>query len=198
MNIIISGAVGVGKSTLINELVKKFKSKINIVKEFAVTDKGHIELIDRLNGKMSVLDFQKHVIDYYVNNISTTELNIIERSADDCYFCFGKIAYENGEMTLAELNELNKYTKKFTITKCKILTFDTEYLTPEEISDQIIDFVGRGFKCDVLVCLTASSDACYSRILSRGFETYDYKTVNRFCMAYNEYFKDVKKLNIDV
>lgn len=201
-SIIVSGPVGVGKSTLINKLTESFNLvNINVVKEFAVTDKGHKELMNRLNGDMSVLEFQKHIIDYYVDNIDKTKLNIIERSADDCYFCFGKIAYENGEMTLSELNELKEYTKKFTITNYVCIMFDTEYQSPEEISDKIINYINTSASSTtpitLLVCLTASSKICYSRILSRGFETYNYKTVRRFCSAYNEYFEDLKKIDID-
>lgn len=204
--IIISGAVGVGKSTLINLLKSKYNFS-KVIGEFSVTEKGHKELLDRLNGKMSVLEFQKHIIDYYIdsqNENNNTGLTLIERNGDDCYFCFGKIAYENNEITKDELKELKNYSKKFSTKYNKnnvhFIKFDTSLLDINIISDVIINLIiSDKIKCEtLLVGLIASADICHKRIIDRGYEQYDYKTVKRFCNICNEYFKETYDININI
>lgn len=118
--LVITGGVGVGKTTTINILCSMLKSNnIKYVKipEFIDGDvNGQQMLNDFLTGVIDVFTFQYYVLLYYDRYLSnlviddTDTLLIFERLPDDSVTCFSNRANKEGKITNEQLFNLYKYS----------------------------------------------------------------------------------------
>ncbi|ELP90394.1 deoxyguanosine kinase, putative [Entamoeba invadens IP1] len=103
--LIITGGVGVGKSTLIHRLETLYQNKIGIVKEFIdfSPTKGKAYLEDFLRGKMNCFEFQCFVLDCYNQQLkvlcSTKSIVVLERGPFDSVGVFTKQSLVDGGIT---------------------------------------------------------------------------------------------------
>ena len=84
--IVLNGPVGVGKTTILNEL-KAHLPNCYIVSEYIdVLDNAETKLKDYLEGSITAVDFQDYILDYYesiANQLKDSNYNyiLVERSS---------------------------------------------------------------------------------------------------------------------
>ncbi|BFU18626.1 hypothetical protein EHI8A_098040 [Entamoeba histolytica HM-1:IMSS-B] len=110
--IVITGGVGVGKSTLIHNLKRSLPKKERIfIKEYIdfKPSTGKKMLEETLKGKGSMYELQLFIIDCFKEQLERAKQMkyvIMERSPIDSIFIFSNEAYFQGRMTTEEYNDL--------------------------------------------------------------------------------------------
>lgn len=211
--IIITGSVGVGKTTIISYLKQLFNNR-NIpfitIPEYIDGDgeRGKRMLDDYLNNRICAFDFQYYILNFYdryLNNLIIGEntIMIFERLPEDSVTCFANYANKRGLMSDDQLYKLFKYSQEITqiynlpsyfqIHNNKdifisIIKSDDSF----DIANQIINkCLSYDYKL-YLICLYNTSNECLERIHKRGIESeinsYDIHTIERFNKHYTNLF----------
>ncbi|GAB1219139.1 hypothetical protein ENUP19_0014G0031 [Entamoeba nuttalli] len=116
--IMITGGVGVGKSTLIHGLKKSLPKKERIFIKECIDFKPNIGkkmLEETLKGKGSIYQFQLFIIDCYREQLEKAKdmkYVIMERSPADSINIFATESYLQGKITEEEFNDLKIKTEE--------------------------------------------------------------------------------------
>lgn len=112
-DIVITGTVGSGKSTVCDILLHMMRSiesvRVNTFPEFVSFDSEFSErMLDwKIRGSISQLTFQSYILDAWEQMLKCTDtsnaFNIYERCADDSVACFCNIANKDHSLTNSEL-----------------------------------------------------------------------------------------------
>lgn len=127
--IFVSGSIGVGKSTFINEIIKRFKDQnVTIIKEYIDYDPyGNQKLNDFLERDISPMEFQKYIIKCYLDQIINnkhSDIFIFERHPMESLI-FAKSSFESNY--------------EFELLKNYITNFCNRLGIPYQNENQIID-----------------------------------------------------------
>lgn len=118
--IVITGGVGVGKTTTINHLkniLTENKIKFVSIPEYLDASPIGADMLNNyLQGKISAFEFQEYIINYFDKYLSSIELTgdeiiLFERVPDDTVTCFANIWNKQGKLSDLELFTLYQQTK---------------------------------------------------------------------------------------
>lgn len=220
LKVVITGGVGVGKTTLINRIYETNKY-YNIIRipEYIVGHKlGMRYLSDYLNKKISAYSFQHFILQYFDEFIpkifnekyeaSKKNVLLFERVPDDTITCFVNNQYKNNLLTHDEFYKLFSYSIE--INKKYNLPTYFDYLNNFILlkSDDVAyntDIVLNRFNdlSNLLVGLYNTPKICYNRMLQRGREAekdnYTIQDIESFNNSYNklyEMFMNGKRLKL--
>ena len=141
--IVLNGAPGVGKTTLINELKTLLPNSYIIHEYIDVLDDAQSNLNDYLEGFMTAFDFQDYILDYYesVANClfdSSYEYVLVERSPLEAIQVFAKLALNSNKLTQAQYNTLLQRAQSLTFYPNLLLedgiTILTDYMTLDDLT----------------------------------------------------------------
>lgn len=205
-NIIITGSVGVGKSTvsqLLYEILKNIFDNIQIYPEY-IKQKfnnirlGNLMLDARVNNVISAETFQHFVLDIWDNQLKQKQfkngnsINILERLPEDAVSCFTKEAYDNGEISELAWNNINQklinINEKYNVPKnsdCEFKLVDNNdelSKTIQNILNTIINDIKKGIKNRVFG-LIVNKDEYRKRIIRRGRQS----EINNDTSIYDHY-----------
>lgn len=219
-NLVITGTVGVGKSTICEVLyntlspilnVKSYPEFINV--KYNNVNVGTQIFEMKVNNVISAFTFQSYILDiwdyllkqncYNQSNINCN-FNIFERLPEDSVRCFAKLSLENKDMTKYEYDNLI-HKHKHLISKYRLPGYnafkavnvenDRLYATCHKIIKRIIDDYDSKIKNRVIY-LTVTDEKIYKqRILNRsrtGEDSYNRRILNQFKSFYSIQFKGVK------
>lgn len=218
--LIITGGVGVGKTTAISNICDILNNngvKYKIVPEFIDGDEdGNTMLNKFINSEISAYEFQLYILQYfdkYLSNlvIDKNEILIFERLPDDSVSCFVNIDVKKGLITHDEFKQLfdicvnldKKYNLPSYFTDfanndllfCKSIDKIT---TANDIYNQLIKSIENNK--NLLVGLYNSNEECLNRIRIRNrqaeVDTYNNDTVNIFNKHYERIYERLKQKQI--
>lgn len=205
--VVITGGVGVGKTTVINKLAKLLKEAgipFEIIPEFLdASELGLKMLNDYLAHKISAVEFQSFIINHFKSFLSTmklkgNELLIFERVPDDTVTCFSNLWNKQRLLSDDDLFKLYKESVELDIkfnlpsyfqsvnNKDNIhLLLNTNDTT--KVAEQIFKEFSTISK-SVIIGLYNSPSECLNRIYSRNrtseVESYTIETVKEFNRHY--------------
>ena len=143
-HLFVSGSIGVGKSTVVEQLKIKLNGCKNVyfVKEYIDFDpEGKQKLEDSLNDKLSLFEFQKYILDCFdkqLKNIVNENSSIIiwERHPIEAIDIFAKT------LTLSQKRFLKDFIyKELHVPKLNSIryvnSYDTYYFPPNIIADEL-------------------------------------------------------------
>lgn len=216
--LIITGGVGVGKSTTIDKVCTKLKESgvsFKIVPEYIDGDEFGPSMLDKFIDKtITSFEFQDYILNYFDDYLSkldadNNEVLIFERLPDDSVSCFANIALKNGVLTMEEFRILfNKcvYLDKkynlpsyFTNFSNNNILIRKTYRTDDNI-EEIINTLHESIrdKKNILVGLYNDDEECLNRIHKRNRESevkaYTIDVIKRFNIYYGKIYE---KLQID-
>lgn len=209
-NIIITGSVGVGKSTvaqLIYEILKELYNNVKIYPEyinqtFNNIPIGSLMLDAKVNNLISADTFQNFVLDIWEHQLKNNEfkknntINILERLPEDAVTCFTKESYDNGNMSTLAWNNINHrlqlITEKYNVPSSMNCEFKlinnngklTE--TIQNIINVICDDIKNGVR-NRLFGLIIDDEKYINRIIERG-RLSELNTDLTIFKHYNEYY----------
>lgn len=207
--IIITGGVAVGKSTVIDQLLNKFRS-LSIpylyIPEYIDGDpKGEKILEEHLNGLITAFDFQLYTVNYYNKYLSSLNVHedmilIFERTPEDSILCFAKKNLDNGKLTSDEYNMLRTHTQ-YIMNTYNIPSYGSQTNIPFVVLQQhdvyktvcLIQNMIEQTKTDIIFGLQVSPQICYRRMKDRNrpgeAESYDENIINAFNKYYDEIYQ---------
>ena len=209
-NLIITGSVGVGKSTisqLIYEIMQKKYDNVKIYPEYIKQQYnginiGELMLNTKCDDIISVETFQHYVLDDWNYKLKTNEfnkkdsINIMERLPEDAINCFTKEAYNNKELTTLAWNNINhKYNVmkdlyNFPSSKqCEFMLI-TNNGSLVNTTQKIIDVISDDLTKKVtnrLFGLIIDNDSYIKRIYKRGRQS-EIKSNLKIFEHYNNYY----------
>ena len=214
-SISITGPIGVGKSTLINNIIVKLQNlypdkKIAIIKEYIDYDQllGQTLLNRFIDGKISNASFQNYILDTYeeqMKNNTDADILIFERTLDDSVICFANIVHSEGKISDLDLLTLQykvqNLDKKFNIPN---YYFNTEFLellssnqedTTNITINKIMDDIEKGVKCRIIglnIDLTTSKYRIQMRNRDNE-DKYEDSYLMKIIKYYNSVYEVLKK-----
>lgn len=212
-NIIITGSVGVGKSTvsqILYEILKDVFDNIQIYPEYIKHEfnnvpLGNLMLDARINNVISAETFQHFVLDIWDNQLKQKQfkkgnsINILERLPEDAVSCFTKEAYDDGEISELAWNNINQklinINEKYNVPKnsdCEFKLVDNNNelsTTIQTIINTIIDDVKNGIKNRVFG-LIINKDEYRKRIVRRGRQS-EINNDTSIYDRYNDYYSNL-------
>lgn len=214
-NLILTGSVGVGKSTLSQLIFECFKQleieNIQIYPEYIQykynnDNIGNTILDLRKQGIIDTETLQHFVLDiwnYQLEKnkfVQNNSINIFERLPDDAIYCFSKEAYEQGIISQESyFNLCMKYhniVKKYnipTFKDCELIVVDNNNLiaTLNEILNIIEYDFENGIK-NRIIGLKTDEKKYIQRIKQRGRISEIQTDINTF-KHYNKFYDDMYK-----
>lgn len=218
--IVVTGPVGVGKSTFIANLELIFRIygvKYTLVPEYIEGDvEGPAMLSKYFNKEITPYEFQSYVLNYYNSyltwlseEIESDTILIFERSVDDSVLCFGNLLYNKGEINLLEYYYLYRdavaIDKKFNVPSL----FDRQpndysFIMLKTFLDMdygpLVHHMIQASQENFLFGLYNDDDVCYHRVRERnrdGEEAYSYQSIKEFDQRYIDIYNWVMRgLNI--
>lgn len=215
-NLVLTGSVGVGKSTLSQLVYECFKmnniTNVKIYPEYIQYKYNNDSIGDdilnlRKNGIIDTETFQHFILDIWDFQLKTNEfnkndsINILERLPDDAIFCFSKEAYEQNVISKESyFNLCVKYKKIIdtynvpTIKDCRIKVINNDNLN--NTLNEILNVIRYDFENGItnrIIGLKTDERKYIQRIKQRGriseIETNIeiFKHYNKF---YDEMYKD--------
>ena len=172
--IAFSGPVASGKSTIMEAVYKRLSSShtVHIIREYidALPD-ANDKLTAYLNGQLSAYAFQNYILDYFDASsklINDYDYVLCERCPLEGLKFFARLDVKNKRMTEDEYKKLIDRATSLTFypnpSDAKIMSIDTDLLTPSDITDEIISYVDE---VDI-VQLKANPTTIKERIRQRG------------------------------
>lgn len=215
--LIITGGVGVGKTTTIDKICHKLSEhniKYIVVPEYIDGDiKGNKMLDMFINHEISAYDFQYYILQYfddYLSGLNTPndEILVFERLPDDSLTCFANISFKNKLMTEEEFKKLYikcvSLDKKFNLPSyftnfsnndimfCKTLNTTDNV---DEIFNVLIN--NKETSKNLLVGLYNDNEECLHRIRQRNRESevksYTLEVINRFNTHYERIYNILRQ-----
>ena len=173
--IVLNGPVGVGKTTLLNEL-KTYLHNCYFVSEYIdVLDDAETKLKNYLEGSISALEFQDYILDYYesiANQLKDSNYDyiLVERSPVEGIVFFAKLDLMNHRLTQAQYDYLLTRAQSISFYPNSLIdnaiTISTEYMPPNQITELIISIISD---FDIrIIKLRASLITLKQRIQQRG------------------------------
>lgn len=204
-NLIITGSVGVGKSTIsqcIYEIMRTRIKNVNKFPEYISTPTGQNMFEMMVEGKISSLTFQNYILDTWKFNLSfanfgnNTAFNIFERLPHDSLFCFAKDCVSSGTLTSDEFSVLvaryNQILRLYEVPEydnCPISVVENSQsisISLDKIIRIVKDDIKKGINTRVIGLVLPENE--YSRrIKSRGRKCED-KMDLRALSSYNLYY----------
>lgn len=207
-NLIITGTIGVGKSTilqLISEIFAAHHININRYPEYINFNKLGQKLFEmKMHNEVSTFTFQNYVIDVWdtlltQNHYHTSNgINIFERIPYDAVYCFTKQEYENGSLTDDEYKMI-EYRYHDIISRHDMFDYSDPRLKHVRVINddiiqtigQILDYIISDISHDVfgrVICLDVKDDIYYTRLGIRGRTAEDEYTKN-VLTKYRDYYR---------
>lgn len=222
-NLVITGTVGVGKSTICEILYNTLSPILNVKSypEFINVKYNNINVGSQMfemkvNNVISAFTFQSYILDIwdyllkqncYNQSKVNCNFNIFERLPEDSVKCFAKLSFKNKDMTQGEYDNLvrkHKYlVKKYRLpnyNNFKVINVENDklYATCHKIIKRIIDDSHSNIRNRVIY-LTVTDEKIYKqRILNRsrtGEDSYNRRILDQFKSFYSTQFKDVELVN---
>ena len=171
--IALNGPVGVGKTTLLNELSNQLSNSYVIPEYIDVLDDAQQLLHDYLEGILPAYDFQDYILDYYesvANSLinSSYDYILVERSPVEGIVFFAKLDLDNNRLTQTQYNLLLQRAQLMSFypnpLKDESITLFTDNLT----SSQLTEFIEPWLSNISVIKLRASLFTIRSRIHERG------------------------------
>ena len=173
--IVLNGPVGVGKTTLLNEL-KTHLNNCYVVSEYIdVLDDAETKLKLYLEGSISALEFQDYILDYYesiANQLKDSNYDyiLVERSPVEGIVFFAKLDLMNHRLTQTQYDYLLTRAQSISFYPNSLIdnaiTISTEYMSPNQITELIISIISD---FDIrIIKLRASLITLKERIQQRG------------------------------
>ena len=206
--LIITGGVGVGKTTTINSVCQALTNKgvkYIVVPEYIDGDENGNNMLDKfINHDITAFEFQYYILQYFDDYLSKLkiagdEILIFERLPDDSVTCFANINVKNKLISEEEFKVLyttcvnldKKYNlpSYFTNFSNNDLLFCKTFRTGDNVNE-IISRLNYSIKNNknLLVGLYNSNDECLLRIRQRNrpseVKSYTIDVVNRFNTHY--------------
>lgn len=212
-NIIITGSVGVGKSTvaqLIYEILKELYDNVKIYPEyikqtFNNVQLGSLMLDAKVNNLITTETFQNFVLDiweYQLKNNNFKQhntINILERLPEDAVTCFTKESYDNGDISTLGWNNINHrldlMNKKYNVPSslnCEFILINNNGKLVDTIQD-IINIISDDIKNGIqnrLFGLIIDDEKYINRIIERGRES-ELNTDLSIFKYYNDYYNNL-------
>lgn len=194
--IIISGAIGAGKSTVC-QLLSNTK-RYAYIPEY-IDEAGGLEMLGKFKEKkISDYVFQKYILTYYEKKLDKHDsIVVIERSPVEGVAIF--FPAQKYPKEAAELIEKAKNLEKFAgvFEKC-VVWINVDNRTPEMITDIIQDFLEK-YDGNIMFYLRASAKTCLRRIRIRGRreeKEIDLEFMNKMVDEYDKYcsFNIIEKI----
>ena len=173
--IVLNGPVGVGKTTLLNELKQALPNCFVVYEYIDILDDAETKLKLYLEGSITAVDFQDCILDYYELvakklKDSNYDYILVERSPVEGIVFFAKLDLLNHRLTQAQYDylfqraqSLNFYPNSLTDNA---ITISTEYIPPNQLTQLIITMLSD---FDIgIIKLRASLPTLKQRIQQRG------------------------------
>ena len=217
--IIITGGVGVGKTTTISALQQIFMNhniKTIFVPEYIHGDvqNGEKMLNNFLNGLLDTFAFQYYILTYYdryLDNLAIDDENTVllfERIPDDSITCFANRSNKSGELSNEQLYTLYKYAIDIEQTynipsyfnidindtiDIIMIKSDNTYANAKHVFNKCVN---NNKKLLYLVCLYNTSEECLRRVHKRGIQSeIAHYTINEI-RQFNKHYTNLYSLFI--
>ena len=210
--LVITGPIGVGKSTVINNLYDILLNqhvKFNIIKEYIDGDLqlGPKMLFDYINGKITNITFQNYILDYYYsefNKLENKNIVIYERIPDDALLIFANLTNYNNpnDFNITDLSKLFdrcvNCNSKFDIPS--FMSSDSKFTEITNINtlntlSQIVNIINEDFKNHIskrIIGLTTDTKELQNRVNKRerdGESKYSFKYLDKINNSYKKLYK---------
>lgn len=216
-DLIITGTIGVGKSTLLQFLSEIFKyNNINfcsypefITYEYRNKNIGQDLFEMKMKNIISTFTFQNYILDIWDKLLSenkfseSNSINLFERIPYDAVYCFSKKEFENGNLNKDEyeiiIKRYEKLCEKYNLYDYdKVLISNLEnnnvIKTACEIIKIVVDDISKGVQSRC-ICLKVSNDDTYLNRLNirnrDGEDKYKIDTLTKFKDYYNNKFDKI-------
>ena len=210
--VVITGPVGVGKTTILSEICKRLNGKIKymIVPEYIdVLPDATNKLEKYLKGELSSYDFQRYVSVFYIQylariakDVTEDTVLIFERVPDDALWCFIRMDQMKGlikpkehqqlSQLIAKMNEyfnLPCYTK--TPKQSALIIKSDELSVNAKVA---ADFIMDSTYSKIVIGLFNDVRICYERVLKRarpGEDSYNFNGIFMFNQCYANMYKNL-------
>lgn len=224
-NIVITGTVGAGKSTLCESLVHVLKCinpalPVITYPEFLfIGDEGlSLKLLEKkIVGDVSMNTFQSYVLDNWEHIMTANQqhshgIRIFERCIDDCVMCFANIENKNANVSDIQLfslyKKLKQLVKKFdipTYLSCKPPRMNSHF-TKIRSGDlnynlqQVISIIGSDILNGVknrIIGLSVNAETSMDRMRSRARDGESGYSTSQIEMYTNHYERLFQMLDSD-
>ncbi len=212
--IIISGSVGVGKTTTINDICKLlniYDINYKIIPEYIDGDINGRNMLDKcINKEISAFEFQKYIINYFDSYLSNLKVNkddviIFERLPDESVLCFAYIDKINKVITEEEYNilynmcvklddkyNIPSYFKQLNNTYFELCKTEINNI----ISSKVLHLLNLNDYTNIIIGLYNDEYECLLRIKERNrsseVNNYSLTTIKQFNNIYNKIFSEIK------
>ena len=152
----IEGPPGAGKTTLINELAKRFP-KAQVIREYIDDDPNGPEMLNKyLNKEISSFDFQSYILTHFERKPIYGSLVFVERTPLEGIEVFAALDYlERKALSYSEFNRLlarARMMKQYPISAHPSI-YLTEQLPIDELVDLVAKYIDTSSKQVIRVCL---------------------------------------------
>lgn len=209
--IVITGPVGVGKTTILNHFIK-FNDDTDknyiVIPEYIDGVKNAGKKLDKyLRGELSSYEFQSFVSAYYgyyllsiLPKITDKTVLVFERVPDDAVHCFIKLDRMKNRLTreehqnlLTKIAKLNSFFDFPFYGKCAEQAVLVVKSDEKELNAKIItEFIKNSPAKKIIIGLFNEMDICYNRVCTRnraGENAYDFNSIFMFNECYSEIYK---------
>ena len=162
--IIIEGGIGAGKTTLLNILQQNFFPNAKFIYEYIETEMGKKMFNKFINGKLDVVTFQYYIGNYWLNELSNNDNNLIfmERGPlAGLAFCNEK-DFESRNQYINFIKFLKLIMKENNIDKVKFIAINAN-----DNINNIIRIINDSNE-NIVLFITASSKVLRERVIKRA------------------------------
>lgn len=210
--VVVTGPVGVGKTTILSEICKLLDGKVHylVVPEYIDELPDATEKLEKyLRGELSSYEFQRYVTVYYIqylkkiaDKITPGTVLIFERVPDDALWCFirmdlmkGKISSKEHQRLSHLIATMNEYFNLPSYSKTQrqsalIIKSDELSINAKVASDFIIN----SSYPKIVIGLFNDVKVCHERVLQRarpGEDSYNFNGIFMFNQCYANMYKNL-------
>ncbi len=210
--VVVTGPVGVGKTTILSEICKRLDGKVHylVVPEYIDELPDATEKLEKyLRGELSSYEFQRYVTVYYIqylkkiaDKVTPGTVLIFERVPDDALWCFIRMDLMKGRMSpkehqrlshlIATMNEyfnLPSYSK--TQRQSALIIKSDELSINAKVAS---DFIINSSYPKIVIGLFNDVKVCHERVLQRarpGEDSYSFDGIFMFNQCYANMYKNL-------